>query len=336
MRWPVLRALLVASLAFTVVTPSVAHAQKKKPAGKKTEKKEEMKPDDASEEKTEKKEEKAEKKEEKTEKKEEGGKPKPPPDPKDPKPLGAPGEGPGPSAGIHGPQTGLSESDASKPQSNPWGKAGVSAKGDGTSPTPSRSYASRTGPEIGGRLGLMLPMGEATRGLSFADAAATGIPVMLDVGYRFVPQVYVGLYGQFAWVFRPSDGCPGNATCTAQDYRFGIDVAYHIPIGNSYEIWVGGGAGYEIFHTSTSTDQISLGATFSGLEYFNLQTGFDILTDGQTRVGPYLGFTGGQFSSASLSSSGTNSPANPSSSTDIGDKAFHHWISLGVRGAYTF
>src|SRR5205085_2444082 len=108
MRWPVLRALLVAFLAVGVATPSVAFAQnKKKPAGKKTEKKDEMKPDDGAEEKTEKKEEKTEKKEEKKDE----GKPKPPPDPKDgPKPLGAAGEGPGPAAGIHGPQTGLTES----------------------------------------------------------------------------------------------------------------------------------------------------------------------------------------------------------------------------------
>ena len=335
------RALLVASLTFAVASPArpafADQKAQKKPGGKKTEKKEELKPDDAREEKSDKKEEKKEEKKDdkKAEKKDEGGKPKPPPDPKDgPKPLGAAGEGPGPAAGIHGPQTGFAESDASKPQSNPWGKAGVSAKGDGTSPSPSRSYASRTGPEIGGRLGFMLPLGNFSRGISFGDAVASGIPVMIDVGYRFVPQVYVGLYGQFAWVFRPSDSCPGNATCTAQDYRFGINAAYHIPVGNSYEIWVGGGAGYEILHTSTSADSISIGSTFTGLEYFNLQSGFDILTDPQTRVGPYLSFSGGQYSSASTSASGTSQARD--SDSDIKDQALHYWIALGVRGAYSF
>lgn len=237
------------------------------------------------------------------------------------------GAGPGPGAGIHGPETGTKETDPAKPASNPWARAGVTAiDTSGNSPSSAPPAEASTGPELGARVGYMIPLGSSVKDASLGDTVSGALPLMLDAGYRFLPQLYVGLYGQFAFAFLSDKACPGGASCSGNDLRFGVNVHYHFTSGQPWDVWVGAGAGYEILNYKISTQAGSADGSARGLELANLQLGFDYFVEPQVRVGPFVGFSFGQYSSVSLNGS----------SGDVKDKALHEWLSFGVRGAFDF
>jgi hypothetical protein len=234
--------------------------------------------------------------------------------------------GPGPTASVNGPSTNKTESEPAKPTTNPWQRAGV-AKDAAARPIRNNDTETRGGPEIGARFAYALPLGDAAKNASLSDTVSGALPILVDVGYRIVPQLYVGLYGQFAFAFLSDKACPANASCSANDLRFGLNVHYHFTTpAEPYDFWIGAGAGYEILSYKATVAGISAEGSASGFELGNAQVGFDYKMEQGVRVGPFAGVSVGQYSTAKAGNQ----------SGDIKDKALHEWLAFGVRAAYDF
>jgi hypothetical protein len=114
-------------------------------------------------------------------------------------------------------------------------------------PTPPAAPTHTSHPfELGARLGVAVPMGHFVKPEAFAlvgatfegpseslsDAYSTSIPIAIDAGYRVLPGLILGIYGQYAFISGKSgnDGCPAQVSClnrNAHDIAFGIQGQYH-------------------------------------------------------------------------------------------------------------
>jgi hypothetical protein len=80
--------------------------------------------------------------------------------------------------------------------------------------------------------------------------------------------------------------------------------------------------------------QADQSSTGKGFEFINLQGGLDFKVAPGLALGPFLSFSIGQYSSASVSCSGNACGGFASASDDIDEKAPHQWLLLGVRGTF--
>lgn len=90
--------------------------------------------------------------------------------------------------------------------------------------------ASDSGLDLGARLGYGIPLGKAIGGPGPGNALSDGItgqvPIWIDAGYRFTPNVMAGAYFQYGFAFVKD--CPSGASCSAHDIRLGIQAQYRI------------------------------------------------------------------------------------------------------------
>jgi hypothetical protein len=199
-----------------------------------------------------------------------------------------------------------------------------------------------TGLELGLRTGYALPFGDvygAANGnpaLSLSDQTTGVLPIWIDAGYRFSPNIYLGAFFQYGVAFINSSkafngGCSGSGTsCSGSDVLVGVDLHYHLLPDKTLDPWGGVGAGYEIGSESQSANGTSSGATYNGFQFLNLQAGVD--WKGITPslgIGPFLMFSLGQYSNCSYSGA-----AATFFSCTIPSGALHEWLTIGVRGAY--
>lgn len=186
--------------------------------------------------------------------------------------------------------------------------------------------ALHSGLELGLRTGYALPLGDALKDIKMKDGVSGKIPLQLDIGYRVMPQLYVGAFFEYGIMLQSSrikDFCDAaKLDCSASTLRFGANVQYHFLTQGTILPWAGVGAGYEIFSGKTG----DLKSSYSGLEFLNVQLGGDFLATSSLRIGPVVGFSLGQFSSRKFGNESNDIP-------DEG-KAFHQWLTLGIRGAY--
>ncbi len=187
--------------------------------------------------------------------------------------------------------------------------------------------------ELALRAGYGIPFGHTgktatdTTNDKLSDSIKGEIPLWLDAGYRFSPQLYVGLSFQYAFGFVPSNSeCTQGVSCSVSDLRLGANVLYHLTPDQPADVWVGLGVGYEWLELSASGAGISVSGSGSGFEFANLQAGVDIATTPSFALGPFASFSLGQYRSFSLSGAGR------SMDQDITDKSLHEWLLFGVRG----
>ncbi len=69
---------------------------------------------------------------------------------------------------------------------------------------------------------------------------------------------------------------------------------------------------------------MALSLALTGWELLNLQGGVDFQVANAITVGPFLSFSLDQYSSSKFGDT----------STDIGSKALHEWITFGVKGTF--
>jgi hypothetical protein len=150
-------------------------------------------------------------------------------------------------------------------------------------------FAARRGPQLGLRVGYASGTGIVYSGLNVHDASDGALPVTVDLGWRFLPQLYAGVYGSFAPVFTKGNplSCPAGFDCNAQDWRFGVQVDYHFLPRTRLDPYVGLGGGYEILHTNANGPVVvptplgnapgnaSAGIIDRGWEFAALTLGFD-------------------------------------------------------------
>lgn len=183
------------------------------------------------------------------------------------------------------------------------------------------------------RLAYGIPMGSASgeAGADLSKIFSGSLPIQVDVGYRFTPNLSVAAYYQYAFAFVASDLGSGSYTCSSSgvscsgnDMRLGIEAFWHFMPGQQLDPWIGLGTGYEWSKVTVESGGISADVKFHGWEFFNAQVGLDYQVAPQLGVGPFVQFALGQYSTAeALGTSG-----------DIANKAVHEWLQIGVRGTF--
>jgi hypothetical protein len=187
--------------------------------------------------------------------------------------------------------------------------------------------------KLGLRLGYMIPSGKVqgdqtiggvTVTDKLSDGTSGGVPIQLEAGYMVIPNLLLGVYGQYA--FLSTKNCPPGIDCSLHDFRIGIQAQYHIMPDQSVDPWLGIGFGYESLGVSYSGGGVSESGSISGLEFLNLQGGADFQVASAFTVGPFLSLSLAQYSSV-------YDPA-ANSSADITNKALHEWITIGAKGTF--
>ena len=82
----------------------------------------------------------------------------------------------------------------------------------------------------------------------------TGIvPLWVDLGYRFTPITYGGIYFQHGFGSlntdsgKPESACTSSGvSCSTSDVRVGVELDVHFTPDHAFDPWVGFGTGLEI------------------------------------------------------------------------------------------
>jgi PEGA domain len=211
------------------------------------------------------------------------------------------------------------------------GVAAGAAAGGAATATPAPAAAAPPAPspvhfEASLRVGFGLPLGSVSENLgSVSNYSSFTIPVQLDLGIRISGVIFLGAY--FSYGFAGSTDaatCGSGFNCSPSTLRFGGEIHWH-PLGNApVDPWIGLGSGYEKMSISVSGDTTG---TFdvSGWEFGNLQLGLDFAIGSVVKIGPWVSFSIGQYSSGSISGGGNFTGA------DIQNKTIHEWLMGGVR-----
>jgi opacity protein-like surface antigen len=216
------------------------------------------------------------------------------------------------------------------PEVEPAPGAAAPAPAMAAAPAPSGAAGgSRGAIELGLRIGFGYPVGNegavaGSSNTSLHNDISGMIPVWIDAGFRANPNVYVGAFFQYGFAFVNNDQNPDCAqsgvSCSAKDLRLGVNVHYHFSPGQSFDPWVGVGAGYEWLTLDASVGSTSLSQTAGGFEFGNLQLGGDFAVAPNFGIGPFFAVTLAEY--------------NHLSDADLGTKSIHGWLMGGVRGVF--
>ena len=193
--------------------------------------------------------------------------------------------------------------------------------------------------EAGLRIGYGLPLGKASDGADLNQGISGAVPLWLDLGYRAMPELFVGLYTHYGFGFVGDSLDPvcslSGLDCSASDVRLGIQAHYHPAPRGSVDPWIGLGFGYEWSTWGASGGGVQLSITPSGFELVNLQLGLDVPVSKRFYLGPVISFSLDQFSSISVDCSGAAGLcAGFGVDGDIPNKALHEWLVIALRAAY--
>ena len=204
--------------------------------------------------------------------------------------------------------------------------------------TQPRAARAETGFEAGARLGYGIALGEIAEDIDLSDGIEGQIPIWIDVGYRPIDALMVGLYFQYGIGLIEDEACDlDGVDCSGNDIRLGIQAHYHISPEEQLDPWVGLGIGYEWLNRSVEAMGTEVSSTLEGFEFLNLQAGLDIAVAEHVKLGPFLSFSLGQYGSGSAECSGGACSALEvfGAEADIENKALHQWLVIGARVAYT-
>jgi hypothetical protein len=182
------------------------------------------------------------------------------------------------------------------------------------SPARSGSVEPRTGFQMALRTGWTLPMGSADGAHDMTQLVAAQLPVVLEVGARFVPSLLLGGYMGAGF---------GNANTngSALGLRIGGEALWYLAPDKTYDPWVGYGFGYE---------SISKGgdSSYSGLEFAHIMGGVDFRVSKAFDLGPYFDVSIGKYLHHDENYVADGTPIDGA----IQQTATHEWVAFGLRG----
>ncbi|MBZ4419842.1 hypothetical protein [Myxococcus sp. RHSTA-1-4] len=197
--------------------------------------------------------------------------------------------------------------------------------------------------------GVSLVTGEP-EDLKITDASSVSLPVLLELGYRVSPRLYLGVWGSYEKVFlKTSDkSCPEGFDCSSWQWRFGPEVQYHFSPGAGFDPWVGLGVGLEIARTDLDGElevpvpgvgTVPAGAEVSltdrGPTYARLTVGGDARLTRGVFLGPILTVSIGSYT-VHTGEQTVTLPGLPAQTGPVppADDGFHALFTLGVRVAW--
>lgn len=208
---------------------------------------------------------------------------------------------------------------------------------------------SSPGFELGLRLGYAFPFGEASEDSPMDDGIWGHVPLWLDLGYRVTPQLFVGAYGQWGPgsfsgdmetvcddLEEQAEAAGGSASCSIAINRLGAQFHYRFSPEKDASGWLGAGIGYEwmpiTIEAEAAGTSVETNLTASGLEFINLQFGWDFDLAPSFRLGPWLAFSVAEYDGIEVDCS-ADLDCSAFNEGDIENSAIHKWLFLGVRGA---
>lgn len=188
----------------------------------------------------------------------------------------------------------------------------------------------RTSFEAGVRVGLAFPLGDIQQDSALVDSIAWSVPLQIEAGARIGP-AFVG--GYFSYAFgKAGSRLDGLSSKSASDVRVGFEVLWHFAPGAAVDPWAGLGIGYEWLNFSAPVGTSTVNVSVRGFEFLDAQAGLDFRLGQLFRLGPYVMATLGQYSTGSGDLTGA-SGGTISGTSDITEKKFHGWLSVGLRMA---
>lgn len=195
----------------------------------------------------------------------------------------------------------------------------------------------RTGFQLALRTGVSIPLGKVQEGEDVSDAFSPQVPLIVDIGGKIIPQLFLGAYlgiafggaaGQF------SDACDrANLSCVAVGFRIGAQIQYHILPAAKLNPWIGYGIGYEAVALAGSRDDNNkFSAALGGVEYAHLMAGLDFRVSRGFGIGPFADFAIGEYSKSTIET--TTNGQTTKQDGDLANTALHQWLTLGAK--FTF
>lgn len=180
--------------------------------------------------------------------------------------------------------------------------------------------------ELGARIALAVPLGDAEPGAPLADAVSGQLPVWLEVSYRLSPRLSLGAFGALAPGL-PGEGLAGacdrtGSGCASLGLRAGLQAVIDLAPAARPSPWIGLGAGAEWLRSSAG----STTHTWSGWEWAMVQGGAAWPVGGKGALGPFVSAGVGRYERRAIAEGGG------SATFVVSDPAVHAWVQVGVRG----
>ena len=191
----------------------------------------------------------------------------------------------------------------------------------------------RTGFQMDIRTGYSVPMGKLfgddkgglALGSKLSDTASGQVPFIVDIGGKFIPELFLG--GYFGLAFGGVGGatqraCDATSTsCAAVGVHLGIELQYQILPAGMVDPWIGYGLGIESLAVTGAAAGTTDSIGYGGFEFARLMAGVDFRVTRVFGVGPFVDLSMATYSSESLGSQ----------SRSIDNTATHEWLTLGAR-----
>ena len=178
---------------------------------------------------------------------------------------------------------------------------------------------SRVGFQMAVRTGYSIPMGNAANGVKMSDAFGGQVPVIVDIGGKVHPNIFVGGYLGLGF-----GGC-GDAfqgqSCLSDSLTIGAEIMFSILPHSRFNPWVGYGIGLAASAVAANNQTASLG----GVDFGHFMGGLDFRLTRGFGIGPFVDFGVGQYSSVSETANGATVDDS------VAGKTIHEWLLLGAK-----
>jgi len=175
--------------------------------------------------------------------------------------------------------------------------------------------------EIGVGTGYAQGGGKLGGGMrNLEDVSGPGAAVELDLGYRVMPALSLGLYGTFS-KYQHGDSIDSNTDVLGA--TAGVQAALHFRPDRSVDPWVSLGAGWKGLWLNPDQGKVT---SLQGLELARLQLGVDYRVSQDVAIAPVIGGSLGLFLSQ-------DSPMT-TDYTEIQDKKVNFTGFAGLSGRF--
>jgi len=195
---------------------------------------------------------------------------------------------------------------------------------------------------LGIRAGYALPFGSVRDGQPLSETARSAIPITIEGMLSLRHGIDIGVYLQIAAGQGGDQFNQGCVDCSLIGGRLGLMVDKHFNAGAAVDPWFGLNLGYEWLSVSREFDdpertfpaRVKSTATFTALPELALQAGIE-LGSRDVRVGPYVAIALARYADIEYKVTCAGCVDDASRATAaVKDRAFHGWLTVGLRGAY--
>ncbi len=181
------------------------------------------------------------------------------------------------------------------------------------------------GPTLAARVAFAPAVGSVAASLPMSEGLQAQLPLQLDALWRFGP-FSAGAYTSVGLGLVGAAACADGADCSGSAVRVGVQGIRDFGArGPGWPAaWAGVGLGWEWARWSRERLGSETSWSYGGPEAL-VQGGAEWRLGRRLALGPYALVGLGRYASVSL-----DTPV-ASASADVGERAFHAWIHLGVR-----